>query len=203
MHLGAVRHLSKTPGCALPLQPPPAGPVPSLGLFQAGSVAAGSAGVSLLSDPWLRFQFLLGYTRECCLGPRLPLGLDPCLRLPPHPRLAVRSTAGQPDQRLSQEPCSGREAPARGSLESPGHRTAARGLARRLGPSARPARPHPSMWVCTAGSDTILAQRGPICCPAGAPLLLNARPPAAGCKNSKGFNARPYEVSTGVIYTSH
>ena len=85
---------------------PPAGSVPFLGLFQAGKAAAGSAGVSLRVDLWLKFNFFSSYTRKHCLCPRLPFGLDRCLCLPVHPLQAVRMMAGPLGQCLRQQHCS-------------------------------------------------------------------------------------------------
>lgn len=91
---------------------PPAGSVPFLGSFRAGKAAAGSAGVSLHVDLWLKFDFFSSYTRKHCLCPWLPFGLDQCLCLPVHPLQAARMMAGQLGQCPRQQHCSGQGSPS-------------------------------------------------------------------------------------------
>ena len=165
-----VRQRQREPAFAASSLRPPAGSISFPGLFQAGEAAAESAWVSLHFDLWLKC-FFSGHHLK---APPMVLVIIWAGSMPPPPSSSIAGSEndGWAARPVSEPngPAQGREAPAKEAvLESPGHRMAASGLARRLGAGARPTPSHPSMWVCTAGGDTILAQRGPICCPGPAP----------------------------------
>lgn len=167
-----VRQHQREPASAASSLRPPAGSISFPGLFQAGEAAAESAWVSLHFDLWLKC-FFSGHPLK---APPMVLVIVRAgsMPLPPSSSITGSENDGWAARLVSEQngPAQGREAPASGgSLERPEHRMMASGLARRLGARARPTLSHPSLWVCTAGNDTLLAQRGPICCPGPAPAV--------------------------------
>ena len=160
-----VRKRPREPAAAAFSLRPPVGSVPFPGLFQAGEAAAQSAWVSLHFDLWLK-----------CFSSGYPLKAPPVVLVtvwaglkPPPPSSSI---AGSEIDGWAARPASGPNGPAQGrevpAREGPwrvrdiGWWPAAwlKGWA-----GARTALSHPSKWVCTVGSDTILAQTGPICSP--------------------------------------